>query len=474
MSFARSLPVLVSVFIAAGLGILGTLMPQTEERGSYAILVCSETVPDREIRERLENQGFTGLVSESGQWVLLDCFGSIEQIPLDEYRSRVLPFDPRNDGYAEKLRSLFVQDDKRFIYFPLGTLNPAQGAQIEKKLASALGDIPYSCTYAPRPRTDRPVLLFFALFCLAACAFFTIRPLRRALWPHAASLIPCLPVLAPLAPGGAVGFALASLLAGCAVIIAGPCLEQFTMPQRRGLPPFLCWLLPPFLLLCYLFLAFFSGTLLTAGFSPLFTLLVLVFFYGILAFSLWAASSSGSRILDNWYIRQRNLQYQRFSPVLILKPRSFSFAFSWAMLPFAVISFVLTCVGIFSFSSTATFSTLPSVGAVTEADYDAHYRFQSTFSQRSLHTDRTHDMSEASDNMGLYEIAPDGLPDKIFNSNEKETPLSGVPPFPLGDLPGQMSISERSTAAYEWLSVLLPLFFILPILFQGRNAGIRQ
>jgi hypothetical protein len=455
MSFARSLPVFVAVFISAGLGALGAaLMPAAGARGSYAVLVCSEAVPDREIRERLESQGFTGLVSESGQWVLLDCFGGVEQVALDEYRSRILPFDPRNDGYAEKLRSLFVQGDKRFIYFP------AQGAETEKKLASALKDIPYSYTYARRFGTDCPAFVFFTLFLLTAVAFFAVRPLRQVLQPHAVILIPCLPALAPLAPWGAAGFALASLLAGCAVVIAGPCLEQFTMPQRQGLPPFLCWLLPPFLLICYGFLAFCSDL------PAVFTLLILVFFGGILTFSLWAASPFGARVLDGWYTKRRNPEHQRFSPILILAPRSFNFAFSWAMLPFAAVSLILTGAGfIYSLSGPAAFSMLPSAGAVTEADYYAHRLFQSTFSERSLHTVQT------ADSMGIYELASDGLPDQIFSSNKQEITLADVPPFPLDDLLGHLNIPGRGVAVYELLFVLLPLFFIFPILFQGRNTG---
>jgi len=466
MSFARSLPVFISVFISAGLGLLAVLMPAAGTRSFYATLVCSKAVPDREIRERLENQGFTGLVSESGQWVLLDCFGSTEQIPLDQYQARILPIDPRNDGYAEKLRSLFVKDDKRFIYIPLGSLNPAQGEKIEQRLASALGDIPYSFESVRRAAADRPVLLFFILFFLAVVAFFTVRPLRRALRPHAVSLLPCLPALAPLAPGGAAGFALASLLAGCAVIIAGPCLERFTMPQRRGLPPLLCWLLPPFLIICYVILAFFSGL------PSVFTLLVMVFFGGILAFSLWSTLPAGAKILNGWYNKRRNPEHQRFAPVQIVKPFSFSFAFSWAMLPFAAISLALTCAGIiFSLSGSAAFPLLPSAGAVTEADYYAHYRFQSTFSQRSLHTPGSLHTSEAFKEMGVYELAPDGLPGEIFINDATEPPLSGAPPFPLGDFLGQLNIPSHSKAvAYELLSVLLPLFFILPILFQGKNA----
>jgi hypothetical protein len=238
------------------------------------------------------------------------------------------------------------------------------------------------------------------------------------------------------------------------------------MPQRRGLPPLLCWLLPPFLIICYVIIAFFSSL------PSVFTLLVLVFFGGILAFSLWAALPSGAMALNDWYCKRRNPKHQRFSPILILKPYSFSFAFSWAMLPFAAISLVLTCAGIiFSLSGSTAFPLLPSAGTVTEADYYAHYRFQSTFSQRSLHTAGSLHVSEAFNGMSVYELAPDGLPGQIPISDETEPPLSGAPPFPLGDFLGQLNISGHSRAvAYELLSVLLPLFFILPILFQGKNA----
>jgi hypothetical protein len=86
MFFARFLSVLVSILVSAVFCIIGaSLSPARAVGGDYAALIFSESVPDREIRERLENNGLSGLISESGQWVLLDSFGSMEQIPLDEY-----------------------------------------------------------------------------------------------------------------------------------------------------------------------------------------------------------------------------------------------------------------------------------------------------------------------------------------------------------------------------------------------------
>ena len=136
MSVARSLPILVSLIASIGFWMLGAALTPAES-GAYGALVCGGDVPDREIRQRLEARGFTGIVSESGQWVLIDRFGSVERVPLDEYPARIMPFDPRNDGYAQKLRSLFVRDEQRFIYIP-------RTVGIESRLAAALEDIPFS------------------------------------------------------------------------------------------------------------------------------------------------------------------------------------------------------------------------------------------------------------------------------------------------------------------------------------------
>jgi hypothetical protein len=189
----RLIIVLVAFFLSAGLWGLGVFftrarLPESalarnaqtrsvQTWGEYAVLVLDDAIPDREIRAGLESGGFSGIISESTQWVFLFFFGSIEQIPLDEYDKRVFPFDPRNDGYAEKLRSLFVHDGQRFVYLPLGF---ATRAGMEKKIASAMGDIPYSLEITvPASRPLRPPWLLITLFCAAAAALLIIPPLRK-------------------------------------------------------------------------------------------------------------------------------------------------------------------------------------------------------------------------------------------------------------------------------------------------------
>jgi hypothetical protein len=446
MFFARFLSVLVSVLVSAGFWALGVSLVPTKGGGVYTALICSSAVPDREIRERLENGGFTGLVSESGQWVLLDSFGSIERVALDEYDSRVLPFDPRNDGYAQKLRSLFVRDGKRYVYIPVESPT-ARPAKLGKRFASALGDIQFSYDAGYPTATAGSAGFYGVLFCLAAVVFFVARPLRPSYGRETATLIPLLPLFAPLALGGAAGFAMAGLLAGCAVLFAGPCLEWFAF-QRHKPPPVLCRLLPPLFLIAYLALAFFCAL-------PLFfTLPLFVFFCGFLILSLQAAYHTATGNADKAWGFKRFRSRRRFSPVNILRRRSFFFTFSWAVIPFAAVGLVLACVEMIKPVSGPEFSFLPPSAAVIETDYQAHYLFQSTFSYRSLHDPL------GGGRMNVFEVNG-GLP---VQNGSLETDLSPavVPPFPLADFVRFLNTAKRiKDMVPPVCAILFPLFFIL-------------
>jgi hypothetical protein len=466
VSLFRFLPAVIAVFISAGLWVLGVSLMPAGERGGYAALECDGTVPDRAIRERLDVHGFSGIISESSQRVLLDSFGSIEPIPLDEYETRVLPFDPRNDGYAEKLRSLFVQDDRRFMYIPLG-FPSVNAAGLEKRIALALEDIPYIVYHARPPITP---VFSLVLFCLAAGALGFVRPVRLALPPHTACLVSCFPALAPLSLGGAAGFSLASLLAGCAVLIIGPWHDRFSRLRQlyRQQTPLLIKLLLPLLVICYGFIAFFSDL------SPLFAALVFGFFGGILWFSVWSAAGDGvaGTAWNDFLSRQRG--HQRFVPVPILSPRISNRRFAWVMLPFAAMAFALAFADITTpVPAQAAFSFLPPPDAVTEEDYRRHYQFQSTFSLRTLHE------PFADGGMALYEFSPDGLLAQMVNGDSfiqkgfAAAPFpENAPVFPLTELLACLNTAEYgSRTVYALLTPLIPLFIIFPALVRKQKIS---
>jgi hypothetical protein len=494
MPVPRLLPVFLSVLFAIGLWVYGAVRLQTTEgtRGGYATLVCGESFPDREIRDRLDSQGLTGLVSESDQWFLLDCFGNIEKIPLVEYEERLLPFDPRNDGYAEKLKSLFVRDGKRFVFIPLGINRPED---LETKIAQALTGISYSLEYA-RASSGRDILLPLMAICLTACAFFVIPALRRRL---NAGLLPCLLTLSPLAFGLAPGFALLSLLAGFAALLAEPDRKLSCFPRRQkalsfDLPkPFTAkWLLAVALIACYGLFSFFSGL------PVLFTFFVLAAFCCLLLVSI---SSSGGKLSTPFTVNKWHPRRRRFTPVEIISRKTVSAGFFLVMLPFAVMAMALVFADLVRPQppsspvmnvSPPPFMAPPLMappeGAITEADFQEHYLFQTAFSLRSL--GKTYEAGGFPPAIAGYELSSNGLLEPQPSPQGEGSPLEPVAPgideeiqipdFPLSDfLRGLNSAPPRAadtgnhgnSAPLDWLFALLPFIFILPAFIYRRKKG---
>lgn len=478
MSVPRSLPVFLSVIFTAGLWVYGAVFLQTGGRhGVYAALVCGDAYSDSEIRDRLDGQGFTGLVSESDQWFLLDCFGYVEKVPLVEYEERLLPFDPRNDGYAQKLKKFFVRDGKRFIYIPLAANHPEN---METKIARALNGIPYSLDYSQG--AGRSNFLPFMMFCLAACAFFAIPALRRLL---NARLFTCLPVLSPLALGMAPGFALVSLLAGFAALLneqQGRKTSAFSrLWQKYGLSgPFNSrWLPACALVACYVFLSFLSGL------SVHFTFIVLVLFCCVFAVSRINDEPQSARGGFSGRINFKKIDVNRlfppksrFMPVEILSRRKVTYNFFPVMLPFAAMALALAFAGFAkpqSAPAAPSAAPLPS-GLVSEADFREHFFFQHAFSLMAL--GKPYAASEGLPAGKLpviagYELSSNGLIDPAATAADNEPPT--VPDFPLGGFlralgsKSQARVKSGNAAPVDLLLSLLPVLFILPAFINQKK-----
>jgi hypothetical protein len=420
MSFARSVPLLALCSLLAGTALCGLAWKGEIAgfRGGYAVLATDEAVPDRTVRELLAplEGDFAGApVSESSQWALLDEFGALARIPLDEYRARVSPFDPRNDGYAEKARSFFVRDGKRFVFIPLGSL-ARSGKTLEGTIAAALGAVPFSVEYLG---FARPLGLYALLFALASVPLFL--PIRRRRQRRAEWALPGLPALAAFASGGAAGFALAALLLGLSALLYEPLAER-CRPRRRagGLDTFRAhWLLSPFFLAGYALVARYSG------FSPPLALGVFAAYTGIYLFSVktFSLPRAGDHI--------------RFAPVLIARPAlpaGFSSAGKTAlpMLPFALAGLLAALpaarAGAVRFGSASAAFTAPPL--LTEADYRTHAALQASFSLRPLGREAAGDRGP----YPAYELGPDGLLSPV--SQPPPAPSAGAQeaPFPLKHL----------------------------------------
>ena len=461
MAFARSLALLCIFSLLAGAGLCALIGARYRPlpRGAYAALVLDAAIPDRTLRELLApaEGGFGGPpVSESSQWVLLDEFDGLARIPLDRYANRVAPFDPRNDGYAERLRSFFVRGDKRLVFIPLRSGLSTAGA-LRRRITAALGDIPFALEY---PASAPPVALYAVLFALACAALPLLRLAPRFRF-RAAPVISCLPALAPCALCGAPGFALAALLLGL-----GLALEESLVEWRTAVPPRRHWRT------AVLFLAGAGAVIVLSGLPlPLAGMLCAVY------------AGTGFWSIRTFVLPQAN-GHVRFVPVPILRlSRGAGFAATGKaagpMLPFALAALAAALLGPL-FSGAAGISPAASMvfsgdTLIGEAEYRAHTAFQASFSRRPLGGEGAAAPPETF--FPSFGRDPDGLISPVA-----QQPLLAVefPPFPLKGLMDFIRALERKGGA-AWaatgafiptlLAALIPLLLVIPALLPRRRAG---
>ncbi|MDR1617617.1 MAG: hypothetical protein LBS06_01060 [Treponema sp.] len=435
------------------------LMPPGTAAG-YAALRFDAAVPDRRIGELL-SAVTEDYISESTQYVLLDDFGALREIPLDRYAESVEPFDPRNDGYAEKLRAFFVRDGSRVFFVPLAKLPGGRAAggfaggreaAFERRIAPLFEGIPFSVEYAGR---GKPVLLWFVLAAAAGVgALFLWKPRL----PAAASL----PVLCAFAPGGPPALALGAILAGFLFLLVEPAGEFFVSFRYGGprsgsrpggriagnLRPFRRRLVPGALLL-----AAYGGGCAAGGVPPLLGAAVFAAALGLVILSLLAES-----------VRGGSQDHVRFLPVIITKPPNPVPAFSRIVLAqFLGAALAASLPLLFPGLRPAAAPALFTGGALpSEEEYLRHAAFQAGFSWRPL-----------GGGEGIYRrytAGEDGLLSEL-PGEEKAAP--SFPPFPLRDLaaflddpaavPGPRPF-EEGAGPLRQLPLLVALVLALPAL----------
>ncbi|MDR2517771.1 MAG: hypothetical protein LBC88_10395 [Spirochaetaceae bacterium] len=202
--------------------------------GGYAVLGFGADQDDRETGARLEAGGMTNYLSASSVYALLDNFGGTRRVSLDRWETEgPEAWDPRNDGYAERLRDVFVRDGKRYFFLPF----TGRRADMERRLAGIL-DAPYRLewfTNAGRfsplrfaPLSAAAVLLTAFLVLIRgrkAAARFSRRgrghPIQE-LGTESLVTLAVLPVLGLLSLAGSGAFALGGILAALAGNLATP------------------------------------------------------------------------------------------------------------------------------------------------------------------------------------------------------------------------------------------------------------
>jgi hypothetical protein len=464
MSFFRSLLFLclVSLFAAAFLLFLGSVSGNGGYRGGYAVLSAGDSLDDRNIRSLLDaGKNFAGSpVSESSQWVIIDEFGSLETVPLDKFSARINSFDPRNDGYAEKLKNVFVRDGKRFFYIPLKAGNSVP-SRLDRQFKELLGDISFSVEYFG---IGKPFLLFFIAYAAACAALIVICYAKK--FPHTgyAFIIALSPVLSCLAFFGSAGIACAALFLGIFFMLREPFNELVTLfflkerfDKKKNL--IIKNAVEPYRIY-WLFLPVFAAALgLIAFFSRLNVFFLLAVF--IASCALYFLSARTLSFLGG--------KHTRFTPVQILRRRFVDFSFSTYMLPHIAAAFLVMFIS--PYMGGALVSDGEFSAFVEEKDYYAHLAFQSSFSTRQL--------GESGAAYPGFILDKDGLPsvDTAKSAALVNIKPEQFPPFPLKNLMdflagvnngGKMKRTGRGAIAEE-LSLLVLLVFVFPgLLLNGK------
>jgi len=461
MSFSRSflLLSLVTLLLSAGLLTLVFFTSSGGFRGGYAVLQTDASVDDRLLQSRLigNENIFSGIfagspVSESSQWVMLDEFGSLQEIPLDQYNERVLPFDPRNDGYANKLRDVFINGGKRCVYIPLKAGN-LDIASLDRQFAGLLGDIPFSAEYIG---IGKPFKLLFTAYAASSLFLIIICCVKRRTYPGITAVFALVPPLFCLVFFGASGFAAAALILGLFVCLLEPAAEAV---KHRSFKMIYINVLEPYKMYRPFLAVFAAAIAVMVVFTelklfvllPVFAASLFVFLFSVKTVSLWG---SGQR---------------RFVPVMIIRRRIPDFSFSLYMIPLAAAAFIVMFLTPYmpgSFSGGNKFDHI-----VDEQDYFAHLSYQASFSTRQL--------GGQGALYPAYLSGEDGLPvaDTKFAGIPKIN-FDDYPPFPVKHLMDFFkSVNSGGKAApvigggriFEYLPLLVLLLFILSgLLFNGK------
>ena len=370
-----------------------------------------ELLDDRQIREMLLSSGLGDFISESSQFVPVDDFGSLKFIPLDSYQNEIEAFDPRDDGYAGRLRSFFYHDGKRFFFKFLD--QASSSSMLEKKINSLLKDFSYS--FFILGQKESPLIYFGLLIASCLGAFYFSFSKRLFIFQ--------LPLLFALGRFGFFSLPLAAILTAIWELLREP-LRELTASSRyerrafdfihsgfRGrrerikpfrknmlLILFLLILLPvfsiftpvPLMLLAVVFLAF-------------------VFLYCLSLNAEWVLTQKRSHVL--------------FTPVLLLPRKAKTFSFFPLLAPFGIIS--LLAVFLPKTTQALNASPIDPEYIISAEDYERHIAFQRSFSFRPINQGNTETGYKS------YYLGEDGLiaGSDSFNSSALPSNSAGLKDF---------------------------------------------
>ena len=418
---------------------------------SYTVLQADDSLSDVSIVEMLPLEIAGTVISQSSQWVLLDDFGELQRIPLMEYENRIESFDPRNDGYADKLHSFFIQNGKRFLFIPR---LPETQALVDKALETfdesiASVTIPQFSPENSTPFTVKHKIIYLALG-TAAFLVILVFSQNRLFWLCA------YPVFAALSITGASGLLLYTLLYTMLTMVLPVIKAYFTSRRyRRRVSGSIKKQIIIFYIVGFVFY--------------LLVCIISTFWLGVTSFVclhiilcmvLWVESNRG-----------RVHNHIRFTPVpitgfSIVRPIKVRFVFPFiASVIFAYFVPVLLPDPVLLIDK---FDWITGDTLIDSSDYEAHAFFQSTFSLFPL--------GAGIEERGEMQYRTYILEEGVVSVSADTNIMYKAPPFPLEALMNflkdynsiQVFPAPSHTLNFLWIVILLIflLFCCIPIKSQ--------
>ncbi|MDR2803206.1 MAG: hypothetical protein LBB22_02820 [Treponema sp.] len=475
----------------------GAPKTQSTTGGAYITLVTSEQTQDKAVAEKLSAAGIKNTLSESSQWFFVNDFTELRRVPLDEFSGFLLESDPRNDGYAQKLRTLFVRDGRRYFYIPRSSIHSQNPAVIEQYIKTALEDTPYvsimSSAYSRQNSNWSFIFIMSAILSLA----LLIRVQKSFSKPagnHPAAVetrvnfaLPLLfaavlPACVLFASQGPAGFALILIMLNLFHNFRSPVTSVFIKLRLDRKSVFSI----SFIEYTKQYLSKEKKYALAA-----FTLFLVVcvtgkinLFYALLGIFFFCLSSAVSIWRETAPAGGRNAPHVRFVPISIKPHPEIKRRLRFTTLPFAAAAaavlalplFIQPQVKIIPINDGKKFE-VPAIGV---NDYEQHINFQKTFAFKKLtYIDGDTDATVYNN----FEIGSDGLLCTIDVRASFEIEYGGIPPFPLEKLLAflnqkdeiliQPDFDLRGLAA---ILIALIVYFpssILAMSGNGKKAGNR-
>jgi hypothetical protein len=425
--------------------------------GAGAALALDANADGNAVRTRLK-AAHINFIDETTVYVLVNNFEDLEKLPLADYSQRILPGDPRDDGYARKLNTLFRHNGKRLIYIPASSFRALSLKPPREVLAAAVAGL--SGVAIEMGRDDGALngnttagLFAGALGMLALLAAFL------AWYGKEPMLFGSMLMLAPgfllLSQIGTGGFGLAAVVVALFQVARKGLLEWFVGRRRARFENALSQAKRPLHERRYWAIVFpLSGLGVAIAFVSGADAGILAIFVGTFVLSLVATT----------YAQSLSARVGGRAPFLFVPISPERYKVKYPALPIPFIAALVIATGLSAFGLTRDAGAAPAVdtalfsaaGGVTDDDYRAHYASQRDAAYRNLNENLP-----AENKYRLYRQGPNGLllpaGQRTATVERRESGL-GVPPRGVSQaarVAAALSLAETNAANNGLLTVLL-------------------